>query len=143
MNLHSRSSLDPRWTTHHTKVAVGFMLATVRVIRKDPDSTPVYDQATGIWLGVFTTIFEGNARIAPYGIVGDMVVGQDTTGRRLLRVQVESRETGINVDDMVVVEFCKDFPELVDYTIEVRGSVSSSNAWLTDLVCEADLKMSE
>lgn len=132
--------MDPRWTTHHTPVAVGFMLATVRVIRKDPSVDPSYNQTTGEWSGTFTEVFSGKARIAPYGIVGDMVVGQDTTGRRLLRVQVESRETSINLDDMLVVESCPDFPELTEYTIEVRGSISSSNAWLTDLVCEADLK---
>jgi hypothetical protein len=141
MNLNSRSSLDPRWTTHHVKVAVGFMLASIRVIRKDPDAVQTYDQNTGLWsTDGFTVVFVGMARIQPYGIIGDQIVGQDATGRRLMRVQIESKDTGINLDDMLIVDSCPDDPELELFSMEVRGSIGSSNAWVTDLVCEADLK---
>jgi len=147
MYLMSRTSLDPRWTRHHTPVAVGFMLATIKVIRKIPVTTgttprPVYDQATGTWTttGIETVIESVKARVQPYGIIGDTVVGQDTTGRRLMRVQIENVETSIHLDDMIIVTNCPDDPELTAYTMEVRGAISSSNAWLTDLVVEADLK---
>jgi hypothetical protein len=145
VNLMSRGALDPRWTRHHTPVAASFMLATIDVVRKTPSTEatrPTYNQATGKWS---TTSFETvvsnvKARIQPFGIMGDMVVGQDTTGRRLMRVQIEDIDTGIHLDDIIIVKTCPDNPELTKYTIEVRGAISSSNAWLTDLVCEADMK---
>lgn len=140
MNLNKRVAIDPRWTKHHVSVVSGFMLATIKVIRKDPDVKPVYDPATKSWSGTYTTIFEGKARIQPYGIIGDQIVAQDTTGRRLMRVQIEEKLTGIMLDDMLSVEACPDDPELLKYSMEVRGSINSSNAWVTDLVCEADLK---
>lgn len=140
MNLNGRSSLDPRWTNHHTEVVVGFMLATIRVVRKLPGQNLSYDQATGTYSGGFEVVFEGSARIQPFGIIGDMVVGQDTTSRRLMRVQIEERETGINLDDMISILDCPDSPELALFSLEVRGNITSSNSWLTDLVCEADTK---
>lgn len=140
MNLNNRPAIDPRWTKHHISVVSSFMLATVRVIRKSPDVKPVYDPVTKTWSGTYTTIFEGRARIQPYGIIGDQIVAQDTTGRRLMRVQIEEKLTGIMLDDMLSVEECPDDPELLKYSMEVRGSINSSNSWVTDLVCEADLK---
>lgn len=140
MKLNGRSSLDPRWTTHHTSVVAGFMVATIKVIRKNPGSAPTYDQATGVWTGDFETIFEGAARVQPYGIIGDQIVAQDTTGRRLMRVQIENLQTGINLDDVLYVTSSPADPELMDFVMEVRGTIGSSNAWVTDLVCEADLK---
>lgn len=145
MKLVSRGALDSRWTRHHTPVVAAFMLATIKVIRKLPTTEvarPVYDQVTETWT---TTSFEVvlndvSARVQPYGIIGDNVVGQDPTGRRLMRVQIEDVETSIHLDDIVIITDCSDNPELTAYTLEVRGAISSSNAWLTDLVCEANLK---
>lgn len=142
----SRGALDPRWSRHHTPVASDFMKAVVKVVRKRPTTevvAPTYDQNTGLWsngASIVTVLDNTNARIQPYGIMGDVVVGQDTTGRRLIRVQITNVETGIQADDMLIVLSCPDNPELTAYTFEVRGSVTSSNAWLTDLVCEADVK---
>lgn len=145
MKLMSRSALDPRWTRHHTPVAADFMLATIKVIRKLPTTeatAPVYDPNTRTWSGgTYTTVVENvKARVQPYGIIGDMVVGQDTTGRRLIRIQIENTVTGIMPDDHVIVTACPDNTELTEYLFEVRGALSSSNAWHTELVCEADVK---
>lgn len=140
MNLNGRSALDPRWTKHHVPVVSSFMLASITVIRKNPNSTPTYDQATQTWSGSFSTVFSGKARVQPYGIIGDNIVAQDPTGRRLMRVQIESKTTGINLDDMLSITACPDDPELTKFTLEVRGTISSSNSWVTDLVCEANLK---
>lgn len=145
MKLMGRSALDPRWTRHHTPVAADFMLATVKVVRKLPSTeaaTPVYDPATRTWSteSFQTVISNVKARIQPYGITGDMVVGQDTTGRRLMRVQIEDVNTGVQVDDIVMVTACDAYPDLMNFSHEVRSAVSSSNAWLTDLVCEMDVK---
>jgi len=140
MYLMQRTALDPRWTTHHTPVVASFMLASFTAKRKDPGAQPVYDQNTGEWSGTFTDVFSGKARIQPYGIIGDEMVAQDPTGRRLMRVQVDNRSTGIQVDDMIFVTDCPDDPELLNYYLEVRGTIASSNAWVTDIVCEANVK---
>lgn len=145
MKLYARGALDPRWTEHHVAVAASFMLATIKVIRKRPTTEnvrPVYDPVTRTWsTGAFETVIDSvKARIQPYGIIGDMVVGQDTTGRRLMRVQVENKETAIHLDDTIIVVDCPDNRELEKFKLEVRGTIGSSNAWTTDLVCETDLK---
>lgn len=143
MGINSRTSLDPRWSRHHTPSAAGFMLAIIRVIRKEPiDGDIKFNQGNGQYEGgVFTTIVDNTkARIQPFGIIGDMIVGQDPTSRRLMRVQIENVQTGINQDDIVEVVECADNPELTGFMLEVRGTISSSNAWLTDIVAEADTK---
>lgn len=146
MKLYARGAVDPRWTRHHTPVVEDFMLATIKVIRKLPSTEgvrPTYDQATSTWnvgTGVEEILVDTPARVQPFGIMGDMVVGQDTTGRRLIRVQVGDVETGVHPDDILIVTACPDNPELTKYTFEVRGAVSSSNAWHSEFVCEADVK---
>lgn len=141
MNLNGRSSLDPRWTTHHNSVVAGFMIATIKVVRVDPNGQPVYNYTTKTWdNNGLSTVFEGQARVQPFGIMGDMVVGQDTTSRRLVNVQIDSKETGINLDDILYVTASPEAPELLGYSFEVRGATMSSNAWVTTLVCEADTK---
>lgn len=146
MNVYGRGALDPRWTTHHTPVVASFMLATVRIVRKKTTvqgAQLVYDQTTGTYNtgGMFDTILDSTpARIQPYGNTADVVVAQDTTGRKLTRVQIEQKITGVHLDDMIIVEASPENPELAAYTMEVRGVLSSSNAWLTDIVAEANLK---
>lgn len=140
MNLNGRSSLDPRWVTHHVSVVEGFMLATVKIVRLDKTAEPVYNYTTKTYTAPTITVFEGKARVQPFGIMGDMVVGQDTTSRRLVHVEIASKETDANVDDILYITDCPEAPELRDYTLEVRGSVMASNAWVTRLVCEADTK---
>lgn len=145
MKLNSRSALDPRWTTHHVPVVAGFMLATIRIIRKKPSTTgvrPVYDQQTRTWsTDAFETVLTSTpARVQPYGIGNNTVVGQDTTGRRLIRVQIEAKGLGVNVDDIIIVETCPDNSSLENYVFEVRDKLGSSNAWVTDIVAQADSK---
>lgn len=127
---------------HHSGVVADFMLATIRVYRKLVSNNPVdYDFETGEYTGSqVVTVWEGQARIQPFGIIGDQIVAQDPTGRRLMRVQIEEMDTGILVDDEIEVVACPYNPDLMQFRMEVRGTVSSSNAWLTDLVVEANVK---
>jgi hypothetical protein len=139
--LNGRSQIDPRWQTHHGPVVAGFMLASVKFIRKQPNFVRSYDQATSTWNTTgFTTVWQGPARIQPYGIIGDQIVAQDTTGRRLMRVQIEAMDSGVMLDDMGIILDGGLDPELTKFTLEVRGTINSSNPWVTDIVCEADLK---
>lgn len=142
MGVNARSALDPRWVRHHVKVVASFMLATIKVTRKDPSVQVEYDQTTGEYTGGFTVVFEGQARVQPYGITGDQIVGQDPTARRLMRVQIEQKNTGIDIDDMIEVVVPADSTDdsLDGYYLEVRSTINSSNAWVTDLVCEANEK---
>lgn len=142
MGLNGRASLDPRWVRHHTKAVSGFMIASIKVVRKRMlEGPPVYDRATKTYTNVvFDTVYTGNARVQPYGISGDQIVAQDLTSRRLMRVQINDVTTGIEVDDMLYVTDSPGAPELVEYQLDVRGSISSSNQWVTDLVCEANMK---
>lgn len=136
-----RKALDPRWNTHHVQVATAFMRATVRVVRKVVLDNPRYNFETGQYENVrVDEVWVGKARIQPYGIIGDQIVAQDPTGRRLMRVQIEDKEPGIRVDDSLTITAAPDNPELTGFELEVRGTINSSNAWLTDLVCEANVK---
>lgn len=140
MGINARTPLHPAWTTHHVPVVEGFMLATIKVTRKG-QGTLSYNQATGQYSGASVTqVWTGQARIQPYGIIGDVNVAQDPTGRRLMRVQVVDKDAGIELDDHIEVTSCPDDPELLNYMLEVRGAIGSSNSWVRDLVCEADLK---
>ena len=140
--VNGRAAIDPRWTRHHTPVAADFMLATIRVVRKNiHDGDVHYNPITKEYEGASVTeVWTGKARVQPYGIIGDQIVAQDPTGRRLMRVQIEDISTGIRVDDELTVIDAPENPELTTYTMEVRGAINSSNAWLTDLVCEANVK---
>lgn len=141
MGLNRRSPLDPRWQKHHTSVPEGFMTAEIRIVRKLNTKKVTYNQETGKYdSDSVELIFEGKARIQPYGIIGDTLVAQDTTGRRLMRVQVPGLLTGITLDDMLSVTRCDSNPDLTTYSMEIRGAIGSTQAWLTDLVVEANLK---
>lgn len=119
------------------------MLATICVRRKVTDNdNPTYNFETGRYEGtVVTVIWEGRARIQPFGIIGDQIVAQDPTGRRLMRVQIKEIGTGIEVDDEIEVTYAPDNTDLEQFRLEVRGTISSSNAWITDLVAEANVKV--
>lgn len=140
MGINARSSVDPRWYRHHNISVSGFLVASIKVIRKDATVEPTYNQTTKAWSGHFPTVWTGEARIKPYGITGDMIVAQDTTGRRLMRVTINDVNTGINVDDMIIVTACTASPELLHFELEVRGTIGSSDSWMTDIVAEANLK---
>lgn len=142
MPANARGALDPRWTRHHTSSASDFMLADIRAYRKVIVDGPVtYDFETGVYDGAtIEEVWSGKARIQPFGIIGDQIVAQDPTGRRLMRIQIKDMLTGIRVDDEIEVLASPDSPELVNFRMEVRGTIGSSNAWLTDLVVEANVK---
>lgn len=140
--VNARSALDPRWTRHNRRTAGDFMLATIKVRRKTTTGdNPTYNFETGKYDGTtITEVWTGKARVQPFGIIGDQIVAQDPTGRRLMRVQIKEIGTGIAVDDEIEVISCPDNPDLEQFRLEVRGTVSSSNAWITDLVAEANVK---
>lgn len=138
--VNNRKALDPRWVTQTgALVADDFQTATIRVFRKGTGQK-IYNQATRTWTTDGTVIYEGKARLQPYGIIRDELVAQDPTGKRLMRVQVSTKLSDIKLDDYVDVIASPDAPELLLYEMYVRGSISSSVAWLTDLVVVANLK---
>lgn len=145
MGINNRGPFHPAWAKTNGDVAAGFMTATIKVIRRKSDEVSTYNFQSGSWsvANDFEVIIENiKARVQPYGIIGDMTVAQDPTSRRLIRIQVRELETGINQDDMIYVTDCPGAPELAEFVYEVRGTVGSSNPWLTDIVCETNTKIS-
>jgi hypothetical protein len=140
MGINARSSLDPRWTKHNRKIVASFMLSSITIRRKDNSVTAAYDQATGVWTAGFTTIFTGEARIQPIRLVRDKLSGQDETSRQNIQVQIDSIATGISVDDILEVTASASFPELTEYTFDVRSALGNSTSWNTILICEVNLK---
>jgi len=141
MGANARAALDPRWTRHFKGVTSSFQVAKIRVTRRTLSDTLVYNQQTSQYeTGGVVTVWEGMARVQPYGIIGDVIDAQDTTGRRLMRVQIQDMSAGITLDDTINILTCDNDPELCLYQLEVRGAIGSSNSWLRDLVCEANLK---
>lgn len=136
-----RMSLDPRWTGHHQRVVRGFMTAQVKVIRRVDPSSLEYDRNTkSFGADMFTTVYEGPARIQPYGINFDLEIALDPTARRLVNIQIDGKSLDIRNDDDLTVTACEDAPVLMSYHFDVRGSIPSSLSWGTSVVAEANLK---
>lgn len=144
MGINSRKSLHPRWVDHNRAVIDGFKTCTVKIYRPNSSTTnPKYNFETGAWDNAKgTLVYEGPARIQPYGINLDLEVGLDPTARRLVLVQLQGRDLGIRNDDMLVVtETDGKHDDLLDYRFDIRGSLGSSVEWGTNLVCETNLKV--
>lgn len=143
MGLNSRKSMDPRWPTQTgSKVAAGFMAATIKVIRKTPGAALTYDQTTRTYTGGYDTIWAGPARVQMTSFSAPELVAQDQSYRQTIRIQVAELATGINVDDVVQVIESPYNPALTKFRITVKGTMGTSNAWLIDLLCDADQKHS-
>ena len=142
MGINSRKSLDPRWVTHHTRTIDGFKNCTVLIVRRVQGTDPVYDPDTRTYSNVGDTVYEGLARIQPYGINLDLEVANDPTARRLVLAQIQGKNLGIRTDDVLSVISVVDDNnnDLLEYRYDIRGSIGSSLEWGTNLVCEANLK---
>ena len=143
MGINSRKSLHPEWTSANVFTIDGFKTVTIRITRRDQSAEIVYDQVTKTYSNPDTIIvYEGSARIQPYGINLDVEVGNDPTARRLVLAQVSGKGLEINNDDVMTILNSNNNPDLEKYNYDVRGSIGSSLEWGTNLVCEANLKMS-
>jgi hypothetical protein len=142
MGINSRKSLHPRWTTHHIRTIDGFKNCMVKIMRPNPDAEMIYDPVTRTYNNTSTVVYEGRARMQPYGINLDLEVANDPTARRLVLFQLEGKGLEINNDDMLQVVSTENNPDIMNYQYDIRGSIGSSLEWGTNLVCEANLKMS-
>lgn len=142
MGINARSSLDPRWVTHHTRTIDGFKNCTVLIVRRDQDAEPVYNKSTRTYTNVGDEVYTGRARIQPYGINLDLELANDPTARRLVLVQIEGKNLDIRTDDLlsVLTVDAGNNDDLIQYRYDIRGSIGSSLEWGTNLVCEANLK---
>lgn len=139
--VNGRSSLHPRWSTHHVRTIDGFKTVSVEVVRRtDPKTNLQYNAATGTYTDAYTVIHTGIARIQPYGINLDIELANDPTARRLTLVQLQGKDLGIRTGDIVRITTSTNNPDLENYVFDVRGSLGSSVQWGTNLVTEANLK---
>lgn len=142
MGINARKSLDPRWTSHHIRTIDGFKNCTVKIMRPNPDAEVTYDPLTRTYSNTSTVVYEGAARMQPYGINLDLEVANDPTARRLVLFQLQGKDLTINNDDILQVTATENNSDIMLYQYDIRGSIGSSLEWGTNLVCEANLKMS-
>ena len=142
MGINARRSLDPRWVDHHTRTIDGFKNCTVQITRRNLNVPIEYDPDTKEYTNAYTVVYTGQARIQPYGINLDLEVANDPTARRLVLVQITGKNLGIETDDMLTVTAAENNTDLMLYKYDVRGSLGSSMEWGTNLVTEANLKIS-
>lgn len=143
MGINSRASLHPRWVNHHTRTIDGFKTCTVRISRRNPATDISYDPDTQEYTNAYSVVYEGLARIQPYGINLDLEVANDPTARRLSLIQIQGKNLGIETDDMLVVTATDNNTDLEHYKFDIRGSLGSSLEWGTNLICEANLKVGD
>lgn len=141
MGINARKSLHPQWTSHHIRTIDGFKNCVVRISRRIQAANLDYNQQTGQFTDVYETVYEGSARIQPYGINLDLEVANDPTARRLVLAQIQGKDLKINNDDVLEVISTENNQDLLLYRYDVRGSIGSSLEWGTNLVCEANLKL--
>jgi hypothetical protein len=141
MGINARASLHPRWSGHNVRTIDGFKTCEVRITRRLPNTAVTYNPATKTYNDPNTLVYEGVARMQPYGINEDIEVGLDPTARRLMLVQVQGKNLEINNDDVLEVISSPNNTDLLNYRYDVRGSIGSSVEWGTNLVVEVNLKM--
>lgn len=149
--LHGRRSLDPRWIRHHRSVPEGWMIHPVIIYRRG-SGVPTLDPVTGEVTGVeMEQIWEGRARIQPNKDWRARFVesANDPQMVHYTRVQIPVR-TGeqpptFRVGDTLIAQDVQDTTDWVynhdlkGWMLYVRNAQNSSNRWLVNLLCAADL----
>ena len=151
--LRGRGTLDPRYFRHATPVIEGDMTAHIVILRPhDGTEEPFWDKDLEQWLMPDNDpIWEGMARIQPNKDwrARNREFAREETAEHAVRVQVEFGSNTIDGSDGVLPEFrlgdrvrVLSSPHdnaLEDYIFTVRNPISSSNAWLRNLLCDVDL----
>jgi hypothetical protein len=151
MALHLRRALDPRWLTHHRRVARGFMTRQIEIhVQITPAAgwDPVTDTLTG---GGTTLLWTGEARVQGNKDwrARSVLAAQDPQMVHYVRVQIPFDEDN-EVPDIPVDAIIKILPpdpdstwahddDLGTHLLRVRNNVNSSNPWLRNLLCGVDV----
>lgn len=149
--LHARRALDPRWIVHHRRVPAGFMIHPISIYRM-VDQEVVRDPITGEYtVGELTLLWQGDARVQPNKDwrARNVESANDPQMVHYTRVQIQSPRHNptptFRVADVVVCEEVTDTEDWVfnhdleAWTMYIRNAQNSSNRWLTNLLCSADL----
>lgn len=153
MALMTRRSMDPRWVYASRKVPSGFMEAIVEIFRPAAqDDDPIFNPDTGEWTGGQPTyLFQGRARVQPNKDwrARNREFAREETAEHAVRVQVEFGSNTLDgsdgalpefrIGDRVKVTYSPHDEALKDYLFTIRNPISSSNAWLRNLLCDVDL----
>lgn len=151
MAVNARWSLDPRWMLHHRRVPKGFMLRGIEIhVQNAPVSG--WDPETNELIGGGTSvIWTGKARIQGNKDWRARSVrsGNDPQMVHYVRVQIPFGPNNpvphIPVDSIIKImppDPDSTWPQdddLGSYTLRVRNTVNSSNPWLRNLLCGADV----
>jgi hypothetical protein len=151
MSLNARRSLDPRWIRHHRSVVEGFMIHPIQILRMAPGRQSWDPLTQTIVGGEPEEIWAGPARIQPNKDwrARSVESGVDPQMVHYTRVQISLNKgqpvPHIRVADMVVAQEKTDTDDWVfnhtlsAWTMFVRNAVNSSNRWVYNLLCSADL----
>lgn len=142
MALNSRSSIDPRWTTHNAGIVESLMLAQVEIYDAE-FSERTYDATTNVWSGTATTLYTGKARIQPLTGASDAPSEYDPTVLQSVRVQIPLTDStpDIRPSHRLKVTSAPENPALEDFVYIVMGVLNSSNAWERTLMCRVDTEL--
>lgn len=143
MPLNTRRSMDPRFPLHHRSVAEGFMAATIQIFRRTGDETDItWSVETGGNVPAMDTLYIGQARLQHNkdwrarfrDAASDPVVQQ------AIRVQIPLSDCPpVNTSDIIKVLDAPYDRSLEQYTLHVRNSLNSSNAWVHNILCDVDM----
>lgn len=151
MSLNARRSLDPRWIRHHRSVPEGFMIHPIVILRPAAGRQTWDRETLSIVGGELETIWEGYARIQPNKDwrARSVESGVDPQMVHYTRIQISLNKQGpvpdIRVADIVAAQEVQDNDDWVfNHTLHswsqfVRNAENSSNRWVYNLLCSADL----
>lgn len=152
--LNSRRSMDPRWIVHHRSVPEGWMNADLIIQRVLAD--PVWDPDTNQLVdGGLEDLWSGRGRVQPNKDwrVRSVQSASDPQQDQYVRVQIPLRKNG-TVPHLHTSDIIRAFPDenedsvwfyddqLEHYTFRVRNPINSSNPWVRNILCIADLSES-
>ena len=152
MALNTRSSVDPRWVTHHSPVEDGLTLAYIEIFKPN-NSDKQYDPITNTWTTDSTVLYKGWARIQPnrpfttFDSSNDFVPASAKDVAVFFNIHkndIDGYDGGI-ADirpgyEMKVVSAPND-EQMVNFKYTVKSVINSSNNWSRGIVCEVNQEL--
>lgn len=142
MPLNTRRSSDSRWANHHRSVMEGWQWAIILIVRRDTETSPVWDPVTNEVTGDgLKFIYWGAARVTP---------NKDWRARRhngedspmvqqAMRVQAPMALCPPLLTSDIIGTYTGPYdPSIERYIMRVRNPTQSSNAWGRSVLVDVD-----
>lgn len=148
MPLNTRRAMDPRWPLHQRSVPQGFMVATIEIYRPtgDPVTGITWDVNSGGTAPELEWLYTGQARLQDNKDwrARRRSAGGDPVVQHAIRVQtpLDACPQIFTFDIIKVIDAPYD-RSLETYTLYVRNTVNSSDAWTHNILCDIDTTYTE